>query len=469
VNPFGQKNMGNQFSVFVPEMNFTDFNINDALTENNFSFDKIEIKNPEVNMNITDSVKGNKLEVAQNLDLFPYVEPYVNKINVNELLLYNASIQFNWFERVLINKRFNLNFKEIRIGKDSKAGNLLNSKEFEISTTHLRRESKNGLYAFTADSLVYNSVRHNLLLTKLKVTPLLGRDEFSRRTGVQTDHVIFSSDFANLQGIDENQWLKDNSLRAEKLVVGPSMLDIYRNKRYPFNHSQRPPWPQDLLKNIKQSFAFDSVLLLPSKVTYSELMDFSDEPGKITFSSLSLKAGQCSNIESNLKKQKNLKIETNALLYNQSPLSATINFDLTSKNYAHTVRGSLSGMPMKPLNAMLEKAAPVAIESGRINRFDFNIFFTDKNASGKLYFGYDNFKISILEFNSDATKRSRFASFWANKMVLNSKNPKGKTLLPVTLFYRRDKERSIINYWWKTILTGSKQTLGINREPKTKK
>jgi hypothetical protein len=46
-------------------------------------------------------------------------------------------------------------------------------------------------------------------------------------------------------------------------------------------------------------------------------------------------------------------------------------------------------------------------------------------------------------------------------MVLNSKNPKGDQFLPTTISYERDIQRSIINYWWKAIFTGSKETLGL--------
>jgi hypothetical protein len=159
--------------------------------------------------------------------------------------------------------------------------------------------------------------------------------------------------------------------------------------------------------------------------------------------------------------QKKLNIDASAQLYQNAAISAQLSFDLTSDNYLHTLKGSLGPIPFQRLNTMIEKSAPVTVESGQITRFDFDFVFTDKNASGELYFGYDDFKISILDFNDDGAKKSKLASFWANKMILNSKNPKGNTFLPEKVFYERDVERSVINYWWKTIFTGAKQTLGI--------
>jgi hypothetical protein len=115
---------------------------------------------------------------------------------------------------------------------------------------------------------------------------------------------------------------------------------------------------------------------------------------------------------------------------------------------------------------MVEKAAPVSIESGQLNRFDFSVSADNISAKGELYFGYDEFKISVLEMDTDGAKISKLASFWANKMMLNSKNPKGDELEPTKLNYERDIERSILNYWWKTIFSGSKVTLGIEEEDK---
>jgi hypothetical protein len=63
--------------------------------------------------------------------------------------------------------------------------------------------------------------------------------------------------------------------------------------------------------------------------------------------------------------------------------------------------------------------------------------------------------------DSEGSKKSKLASFWVNNMLLNSKNPRGNTFEPVTISYERDIERSIINYWWKSIFSGSKKVLGI--------
>lgn len=464
VVPFAQKNSGNTFSISAPQLTFTGFDINSAIKNNSFEFDEIKINNPNIAIEIADSIKGDKLEFAKNLDLYPFVESYVNDIMVKRLQLQNINLNFNWFEKELINKHFNLSFSEINIAENAKNENLLNSKEFELSTTNLKTQSNDGFYEFIADSLIYNSAKHNTLLKNIQVIPLYPRNEFQQKINFQTDYLRAKTDLIELKGVDENRWLKDNILTAKELLIGKSDVDIYRNKRLPFNTKQFPPWPQDLLKELNQPFVFDSIILSPSAIKYSELLDFSDEPGFVEFNKLTLKTGKLSNIPEIIIQNPNFQINASTNIFNQGLLTIRANFDLTDSHYTHTITGNLSSMPLTPFNKMIEKSLPISIESGQLNRFDFDLKLNDKLATGKLYFGYDNFKISVLEMDNKGVKKSKFASFWANKMVVKSKNPKGDKFLPTTITYERDIQRSILNYWWKAIFTGSKETLGIKPE-----
>ena len=461
INAFTQKSSDNRFTVSAPKILFSGFDVNNAIENNYFKFDEIKLIHPAISIEVNDSIKGDKLEFAKNLDLYPFVESYVDRIKINDLLLQNIDLKFNWLEKKQIDKQFNLRFNQINIGKDLKPENVLNSKEFELSTTNLKTKSENGFYEFSADSLIYNSAKHNTLLKNIKITPLYSPNEFHRKIRYQTDYVTGKIESIELQNVDENRWLQQKTIHAGALVIGKTKIDILRNKRLPFNTKQRPPWPQDLLLQTKQKFVFDSVLLLPSTLRYSELTNVSDKPGFIEFEKLTLKTGRLSNINEVILQNPNLQVDASTMLYNKGLLAVGFNFDLNRNSYNHRVTGSLSPMPLKTFNKMLENSAPVSIESGQLNRFDFDIYFTETVANGKLFLGYDNFKISVLNSTENGTKKSKLASFWANKMVLNSKNPKGNTFLPTTISYEKDIQRSIINYWWKALFTGAKETIGI--------
>jgi hypothetical protein len=90
-----------------------------------------------------------------------------------------------------------------------------------------------------------------------------------------------------------------------------------------------------LLRNIKQPFVFDSLILRLSTIKYSELLDISDEPGKIEFKNPALKTGTISNRPEIINQQKNLKINGSAKIFGQANINARFNFDLASKNNKH--------------------------------------------------------------------------------------------------------------------------------------
>jgi len=116
---------------------------------------------------------------------------------------------------------------------------------------------------------------------------------------------------------------------------------------------------------------------------------------------------------------------------------------------------------MHILNPVIEPLASVSIRSGRVNRFEFNFSADRMKSTGSLLLGYDNFRISVLEKKNGGTKESKFASFIANSLLLRSKNPRGKELLPDEINYHRDQKRADINYWWKSVFSGVKNTLGL--------
>ena len=464
--PFSQLNSGNLFSVSAPHISFSGFDINQAMEHNYFIFDNISFRNPDIAIEITDSIKGDKLEFTKTFDLYPFIEPYVDRIEVNNLDLNNLDLNFNWFAKELIDRRFNIAFNQINISENQPAENLLHAKSFKISTTGLSKKSKNGMYEFTADSLIYNSERHNAILTNINVKPLLPVEEFNRRAIFQTDYVHANTNYIELRGVNESLWFREKMLDADMLIIGKTKLDVFRNKKFPFNEKQRPPWPQDLLKSIKQPFVFDSVIIKPSDIIYTELSDITGERGSISFNNLKLRTGQLSNIENKILQKPRLQAIASANIMNSVKLIADFDFDLASENYFHTLTGSVEPCNMTVFNPILSKTAPITIESGIIDRFDFSIELNNKLATGELYFAYHDFKINIMNLESDEAKKSKFATFWANHMIFNTKNPKGDELLPEPFSYERDIQRSIINYWWKCILTGTKQSLGIKSEKK---
>jgi hypothetical protein len=458
MKPFIATTIQNNFIIKAPEINFTGFDFDAAINNSNFIFNQIEARRPGISIFINQEIKDDTIDFLQTLDLYPSVEHLVNQVQVNRLDIRDVDLQIQWDQKQFKNENIDLSFSDILLSENQPTQNLFNSREFQISTTGLSTRSKDGMYEYSADSLIYNSAAQKVRLKNINMRPLIPRERFPLLDGYQRDVTNVNIAYAELRGVDERKWIQEQILDANFLEIGPLKAEIYRNKRFPFNHNQRPVWPQDLIKNLNQEFTFDSVKLLPSNIRYSELMGISDEPGYIEFNRLTLSGGTFSNIEKINRQRGPFTMDAEAFLYNQAKLSVQFSFNLFDEQNRHTARGFLEPMQLDVLNHIIKKSEPIAIEEGKLNRLEFELSFNSRHAEGELYAGYNDLKIAVLNFSGEEIQKDRFTSFLANKLKVNSQSHGTE---PVKIMHERDEERSLISFWWKSIYSGIKSVIGI--------
>ncbi len=458
IMPFTSTSQQNQFSIKAPQISFTGFDFDAAINNNNFVFNKIEARRPDISLIINQESKEDTLDFLQSLDLYPFVEHLVNQVQISQLNISDVNLDIKWPQKQFRNENINLAFNDILLSENQPAQNLLNSREFQISTTGLSVKSKDGLYEYSADSMIYNSAAHKVRLENLAIRPMIPKERFPLRDGYQKDVTNLNIAYAEIRGINERRWIQEQILDADLLELGPLKSEIYRNKRFPFDHNQRPQWPQDLIKELEQEFVFDSVRLLPSSIRYSELLGISEEPGFIEFNRLTLSGGTFSNIESINRQGGPLKVDAEAYLYDQARLWVQFTFNLTDADYLHTARGYLEPIQLDVLNHILRKSEPIAIEGGKLNRLEFDLSFNSRYSEGELFAGYNDLKIAVFEYSGEEVQKDRFTSFLANTLKVNSHNSGTD---PVKIRHDRDEERSIISFWWKSLYSGIKSVIGI--------
>ena len=229
----------------------------------------------------------------------------------------------------------------------------------------------------------------------------------------------------------------------------------------PFDESRRPKILQDMIKSLKIPVSVDSLILSNAKATYTERTALSDLEGKIGFSKIHLRLMPFTNIKAANGAIPDFNLDATATIQDSSELKVSMNYLMNNPENLFKVKGSLNQFNMRIINPVLEPLALVSIRSGKVNRFQFDFSANQTSSNGQLFFGYDDLKISVLEVKDGNTKEAKFASFLANTVLLKSKNPRGKELLPDEITFIRDQKRSDLNYLWKSIFSGVKNTLGI--------
>jgi hypothetical protein len=118
------------------------------------------------------------------------------------------------------------------------------------------------------------------------------------------------------------------------------------------------------------------------------------------------------------------------------------------------------------INPMLSNLLPARVESGRIRRLVVpEVMANDDHATGKLLFFYNDLSVSVADEQKTTWSKVKkgVIDFAANDLVLNNDNPtaSGKMKTGI-IFFNRDKEKGIINFLWKSVLSGLKSTIGFN-------
>jgi hypothetical protein len=320
---------------------------------------------------------------------------------------------------------------------------------------------KDKYYQYKIGNAFYSSVGNRLKFQNILITPIYSREKYQKMVEYQSDFFNGRVDSVLVEKPDLRKWFDRESLIGNCVTINGLHLDIYRDKRRLIDEKRRPKMIQEMIKSLKNPIVFDSVKLINSRVTYSEQPLGNGPEGLISFTNINASLHPFTNNKSSGHRVSELFLNGSATIMDSCQLNSNVVFQMNHPDQMFSVKGDLSQFYMRILNPVLEPLASISIRSGKVDRFHFT-FNADQNlAKGYLLFGYSDMKVSVLETKNGNTKEAKFASFLANSLLLRSKNPRGKEFLPDEINFIRDKNRSTLNYVWKSVFSGVRNTLGI--------
>ena len=444
--------------ISIPTLRFEELDPVDAFQNNRFHAGHIHSVKPVFTLNLKEE------KTTKNpfyIHLPPDIQPLMDELSAGKVIVEDAMFVFQKKNKKKEFDHISIRLDGFRI--DSiRSEKLLGSDNMTVYKDNQQFTDKNKHYDFLVDRISFSSLKNTFSLSGIKISPRYPRDVFQKIVRYQHDYYTGNIEKIEMTGIDPDRWFKKRELKATTALVVRPQMNIYRDKRTPFNEKQFRAMPQQLIRQIDLPFYFDSVLVDDADMSYSEQPENLPGVGVVRFSKLSGQLFPFTNMAP--LKYPDMTLLAKGLLMDSSLLKVRMDFNMASPSCQFKVKGSLSPFPLAVLNPVTEYNAQILVRSGQLNRFDFNFQADSLKATGKLWFAYDDLKISILEQKDGDTKEDRWLSFLANNLMLKSKNPRTKTLLPDDIYFERDPKRSIINYWWKTIFSGAKNTFGIKDE-----
>jgi hypothetical protein len=340
---------------------------------------------------------------------------------------------------------------------------------FDFKAVGISTVSADSMYSFKAGNIQYAANLNILKLDSFAIRPNFKGYDFTSRSQFQTDRV--EADFSNIlvHNFFAAEYLKSQRIVSTFIEIRKMDLSVFRDNRKKFKHVVKPTF-QEMISDYPGVLNIDSLSILNGNITYTEHAEKANEPGTISFNEIEVKLTKISNDTIYKTDTAFFELHAKAKLMGKGDLDIMLKSRIFDANNTFSVDGTLSEMEASDLNPMLEKNAFVYATSGTIDALRFNFTADNAKATGQTTLLYHDLYLAVKNRRTDDTTAfvERMISIIANIKVMDSNPLPGKTARVGIIDYKRDPERFLFNYSFKSIMTGIKSSLDRNPGRKRK-
>jgi hypothetical protein len=292
----------------------------------------------------------------------------------------------------------------------------------------------------------------------------MDREAFTRKQQWQKDYFQVQTGKISLEQFDVERFAADSVYHLGTVRVEQPMINVYKDKRLPFQHGIIKPLPVDMLEKLKKKIQVDTIFLVDGHVTYEEMSDKTNSIGRVDIANLQARLRNIRNFD--LKDNDTLYLRANASFLGKAPLYLRFAESYTDSLGAFLMQVRVGHLDLTELNPVIGPMASAKVDKGILDTLELRAIGREYIAYGKMKMLYRDLKIEFLnkEDQQKKTVLTRFMS-WAANLVVSGKNTK-KT---GTVFTQRVRERSVFNYWIKMVLSGALTNAGIKKNSKQEK
>ncbi len=260
----------------------------------------------------------------------------------------------------------------------------------------------------------------------------------------------------NFEKLDFKKAIIQKTVEAEKLYlkgfIWRSMLKSYLPRPKSFR-----PLPMSQLRQSPVKFDIDSLIVEKGLIVYSEQADADNPPGQLFFSDFCLSGA-------GLKSDSILGLKASTRLMGQGKLEVDFAFPPDADD-RYRISGSLGSMSIRTLNPMLNTTAHVDIRSGLLNHLYFDFQHDSSYAEGRLRMDYEDFKIDLIHSEKYHQKGLllNVKTLIANSLIISTNNLDARNHRIGEIFFEREKNASILHFWWKSLFSGIQSSTGFKR------
>jgi hypothetical protein len=341
-----------------------------------------------------------------------------------------------------------------------------------ISTLDITLKNKklitpDSLYEIETGNLHYSFPERRITMDTLVMKPRYPEGEFFERAYWQTERTSLTSAGIELHDFHLEKLMVDDHIHFGSLNIHNLNVDLLRDKRYPRKPGIIKKMPAELLRDIEQTFTFDSIKIIDSYLRYGEISEKSDIPGHVFLDRLNITARNVTNNYDEMN-DSTMKLSLDGHLMGGAKIELAAFFPLLSYDNLFTFSAVSETIDLTSLSDMTTHVMGLAILKGRGSINASGITGDDSVASGNMIFRYKKLRIALYDRKKDQLNRKfgvNFMNFMINDIVLKSNNPRFARKPRVgEVYFARDHEKSIVNYIWKSLMSGMLSTMGFNNK-----
>lgn len=438
-------------------------------------FGTIRISGPHIVMieHLTDAEK----QTAKELQNAQHADTSSSDKNIKGIAIRRFILSGGSFSRMLRTQNLetlavadiDINIRKIDL-PFGKVAETLAADAFARTEVHLREinyKLPKGFYEIVIQKVDISGTDSLITLSELQLIPQYDKKEFGKKMGYQTDRMELNVPTLEIRDFDLARFVANDTVHVRNIVIAEASLVAYRDKNVPFDHSRRPKLPQQMLAALPLPVDIEKVEVKNASILYQQLDPNADAPGEVPITRLYGTIYNVTNIRPVISRRGAMMWDVQAIFFGDGKMKVEITFPANLHCADFSFNASMGSMPAVGFNQMIVPTEGVKIEQGTINSLWLRADAGEESAAGPMVLNYANLKVAVLKDNPEKSEdKSGLLSLLAN-IVINSSNQNPADT--ATMYFERDKERSIFNYLAKTVVSGLKATVLPGRQNEDKK
>lgn len=310
-----------------------------------------------------------------------------------------------------------------------------------------------------AGSIQMDPATNTLSVNDFSVTPNLSAEETFRTARWQRDYITVKGDALQLTGVQNNHLPGDTTLRIRKITATNTLLTTARDKRIPFEHGIEKFMPTKLINTLPLALQVDSIILQQAAVTVNESSKATNKWSAVPITDINAVITHFGNVHPN---GDSLRVQASGKL-----LGSPIHYFSYNESYSDSLSGFyaqsyLAPMDLTRFNEVAIPMAAVKVRRGYADTIHSNWSGNKYATLGNMNFYYRHLNVQVLN-KKDSTRPGFMANLktlLANALLRNANHH------PTRMFFIRDREKFIFNYWVKAETSGIVTAVGVKKDRK---